>query len=330
VWLSSLAPVLEARPAQQPDPAAAVLVEARGLIDTGRAASAVEKLAGLAAAGDARVRQLLGVAYYHADDPARAVETLAPLLASLPEGSLERREAEQVLGLSLYLTGRLAGAVTHLERTREWAGDNLELAHVLGMAYAQTQQPDKARAAYATLYRVPADSAPAHVLAAQMMIRVQLEDMAEAELRQAVAKDSRVPRAHYLLGQLALFRGRFAEAAALTEKELALDPGDAYAYAQLGDALVRQERWDEATAALQRSIWLNPYYSAPYILLGRAYLKKGQPATAEGMLRRALESDPNNRLAHYLLAQTLQQLGRADEARREFEAAERLPAGPGR
>ena len=85
---------------------------------------------------------------------------------------------------------------------------------------------------------------------------------------------------------------------------------------QLGDAYARQSKWDEAIHALQKSIWLNPFYSGPYILLGRAYTKKNQPATAEGMLRRAIQYDPNNRTAHYLLAQLLQQLGRAEEAKR--------------
>ena len=55
-------------------------------------------------------------------------------------------------------------------------------------------------------------------------------------------------------------------------------------------------------------------------------MKKEQPATAEGMLRRAIQFDPNNRTAHYLLAQLLQQAGRADEAKQEFAIAERLPA----
>ncbi len=107
-------------------------------------------------------------------------------------------------------------------------------------------------------------------------------------------------------------------------RELALNPSDAMASYQLGDALLRQNRGDEAIAALQRSLWLNPFYSGPYILLGRAYMKKDQPATAEGMLRRAIEYDPNNRAAHYLLAQLLQQLGRAEEAKEQFAIAERL------
>ena len=62
----------------------------------------------------------------------------------------------------------------------------------------------------------------------------------------------------------------------------------------------------------------------PYILLGRAYSRTNQPAAAEAMLRRAIAYDPNNKSAHYLLAQILQQTGRADEAKREFAIAERL------
>ena len=59
-------------------------------------------------------------------------------------------------------------------------------------------------------------------------------------------------------------------------------------------------------------------------------MKKEELGTAEGMLRRAVELDPNNKSAHYLLAQVLQKTGRAEESRREFEAAERLQDGVAR
>jgi Flp pilus assembly protein TadD len=42
------------------------------------------------------------------------------------------------------------------------------------------------------------------------------------------------------------------------------------------------------------------------------------------MLRRAVQMDPNNKSAHYMLAQLLQQTGRADEAKRAFALAEKL------
>jgi len=311
--------------AQGPAPA---LAEARRLINAGEPLKAVAQLNAMAAAQDPelrlRVALLLGVAHYHADDPAKAVEVLAPIVDRLPPDSIERREAEQVLGLAAVVAGRYADAVPRLEATRRWAPDNLELAYALAQAYIQTRQPDAARRTLASIYKLDADSAGAHVVAAQVMSRLEMDTEAEAQLTRALEKDPRLPSANLLLGQIALFRGRIADAIALTARELAINPASAMALSQLGDAYVRDARWDDAIASLQKSIWLNPYYSAPYILLGRAYVKKGQSAVAEGMFRRAIEFDPNNRTAHYLLAQLLQQTGRDEDAKREFAIAEKL------
>jgi tetratricopeptide (TPR) repeat protein len=315
-----------APPADEVD---AVVAEARSLLDQDKPTAALERLARLDAA-DPRVALVAGVAQYHAGNAARAIELLAPVVGRLEKGSLQRREAVQVLGLSHYLAGHLADAVPLLEETREWAADNLELNHILGTAYIQTQQPDKARVCIAHNFGVTADSASAHLLTAQMMLRVEQEALGEAELKRALQKDPKLPQARFLLGQIALFRGRLDEAIDLTRQELADNAGNAMAWSQLGDAYVRRQAWDDAVAALQRSIWINPYYSAPYILLGRAYSRKGQPATAEGMLRRAIEYDPNNKAAHYLLGQLLQQMGREDEAGLELETAAKLQGQPGR
>lgn len=304
------------------------LQEIRRLINAGAASAALERLRTLPPTDDparlARVALLSGVAHYHADDPARAAAALSPVVDSLPPDSTERREADQILGLASVVLGRYAEAVPRLEATRRWAGDNPELLYALAQAYIQTQRPDPARAVLATIYQVPAASAAAHLIAAQVMIRLEMEPQAEAELTRALALDPTLPQASFLLGQVALFRGRFEDAIAHTRRELAVNPLNATALSQLGDAYVRQAKWEEAIATLQRSIWLNPYYSAPYILMGRAYMKTDRLPAAEGMLRRAVQYDPNNRAAHYLLAQVLQQLGRTDEAQREFEAAERL------
>lgn len=345
------------------DALTAVLKEARALIDQGRARDAIQKLAPFTSAGagggagaatatakatgaargtgagadgdagaaaDPRVRQVLGVAHYQVDDYQAAADLLLPVYEQLPADSAERRETEQVLGFALHLLGRYADAIPWLERTRVRTPDHLELNFVLGQAYVQTRQPGPARDAFARTFGVPPASAAAHVIAAKQMIRLQMEPMAEEALQAAIKIDPKVPQAHFMLGQLALFRGRFDDAVTLSARELAINPMDAMALYQMGDAYTRQSRWDDAIRALQQSLWLNPFYSGPYILLGRAYMKKDQPATAESMLRRAIEYDPNNRTAHYLLAQLLQQTGRADEAKREFEIAERLQGQAGR
>ena len=276
-----------------PQTAATTLAEARRLINAGQPTQAIEQLKTIAADQD-------------------------------PAVSIERREAEQVLGLAAVVVGRYAEAVPRLEATRRWAPENMQLAYALAQAYLQTRQVDAARAVLADLFKVAPQSAAAHLIAAQVMTRLELDSLAEPELTRALEKDPRLPSANLLLGQIALFRGRIPDAIAFTTRELAINPASAMAFSQLGDAYVRQAQWDDAIATLQKSIWLNPYYSAPYILMGRAYMKKAQPAVAEGMLRRAIEFDPNNRAAHYLLAQLLQQTGREEDAKREFEIAERL------
>jgi tetratricopeptide (TPR) repeat protein len=320
----------EAHPAQDAsDRIATVIAEARRLLADGQPRVAIEKLTTLGDISSPEVAQVLGVAYYRADDYTRAIELLTPVVAKLADGSVERREAVQVLGLASFLAGRFADAVPWLEATSAWA-TNPELGYILGQAYVQTHQAARARGAFARTYGVAPDSAAAHLITAQMMIRLEFEPLAEIELKQAIEKDSALPQAHALLGQIAIFRGRLDEGIALTEREIALNPGNAMAFYQLGDAKVRQSKWDDGIAALQKSIWLNPFYSAPYIVLGRAYMKKGEPATAEGMLTRAIQYDPNNRSAHYLLAQLFQQTGRPAEAKREFAIAESLQGQSGR
>jgi tetratricopeptide (TPR) repeat protein len=308
------------------EPRAAALAEARRLVNAGKPDAALEALR-LLPVDDAQAALLRGVAHYHANHPLQAVEALGPVVGKLPEGSVERREAIQVLGLASVLVGRIAEAIPYLEQTRGWAADNAELGYVLGMAYVQTRQADKARALWASNFGVAPESAAAHLLAAQMMVRAELDELADAELKKALALDARLPRANFLLGQTALFRGRLDEAIALFKRELEINPGDGMAFYRLGDAYSRQLKWDEALAALRRSVWINPFYSGPYILMGKAYMKKGDTGAAEGMLRQAVSYDPNNKAAHYLLGQLLQQAGRTEEARRELEMAERLP-GP--
>jgi tetratricopeptide (TPR) repeat protein len=327
LWASIVCAQTAAPSAHGPDQPPAVssaLVEARRLIDGGRAREAVEKLKAFDGGGDPLVEELLGVAYYHANDASRAIDHLTPVVQRLPAGSLERREAVQVLGLSHYLAGHLAEAIPYLEEVRPLVPDDSKLAYALGMAYAQTRQPDKARESFARAFHVPSGTAAAHVMAGLMMNRLELEDLAERELKAALQKDPKVPEARYLLGQIAIFRSRLDEGLALLREELALNPSHAMALYRIGDIYSRQLKWEEAIAALQQSLWINPYFSGPYILLGKAYTRTNQTEAAEEMLRRAIQYDPNNKSAHYLLAQLLQQSGRSEEAKREFAIAERL------
>lgn len=308
------------------------VTEERALFNAGRYDEVLQKLNLLSnAPRDPReVAYLMGMSWYQKREYQRAIVYLQTVIRAGNEapgdGSVVREyfECQQALGLSHYLLGQMAEAIPYLEQTVSRFPNNNELVYALGMACVQARQPDKARNTFAKMFRVEADSAAAHLLTAQMMIRVEMEDFADAELKKSLEKDPRLPQANYLLAQNAIYKNRYDEGIALLEKELAINPNNAMAYYKIGDALTRQLKWDEAITQLQKSIWLNPFYSGPYILLGKSYLKKKQLSNAEGMLRRAIQFDPNNKSAHYILGQVYQQSGRAEDAKREFALAEKL------
>jgi tetratricopeptide (TPR) repeat protein len=204
--------------AQPRVPDAAGVASIRQLIQTGRTAEAQTRLKEFDPA-QPLVAYLRGLALYHADDHAKAIDTLLPVVPELAAGTLERREAEQVLGLALYAAGRLREALPYLEATRAWARDNVELHYYLALAYLQTGKIDAARDALAVTFAVPPDQAGVHLIAAQQLIRLNLDETAAAELKRALEKDARLPNARYLLGQMALFRGRLEESAEWTRGE---------------------------------------------------------------------------------------------------------------
>lgn len=322
--------------ANQPPPApaqaeASPLAQAQALLAAGQVESAIEALKAIAkpSADESLLNHLLGLAYYQKSDYPRAVQHLAISAGQSKEGSAQYRQAIQLLGMSHYFLGHSKEAVTYLERVKLWQPDNLENSYALGVSHIQAHNLDKARQSFARMFAVSPDSAAAFLIHAQMLKRLRFEEFAEKELARALELDPKLPQANFLLGELAIYQADLEKGIELLKKEIAINPGFGMSYYMLGEAYTRQLKWDEAISPLQKAIWLNPFFSGPYIVLGKVYFKKGDLPNAESMLKRALAMDPNNYSGHHLLAQVLQQAKRVEEAKKEFEIAERLRTASG-
>jgi len=298
---------------------------ARRLLDAGKTDDAIELLTiASKTSSKSEISYLLGLAYHQKRDYVHAVEHLSASINAMPETDGNYRQAIQLLGISHYLLGHYKEAIPFLEKTSGFIPGSAEITYALGTCYIQTRNPDKSREAFARMFKVQQSSAAAYLINAQMMVRQQFEELAEQELKIAVNLDPKLPEVHFLLGEMAIYHAEIDRGIALLQKEIELNPAFALAYYWLGEAYSRQLKWNEAIAPLQKSIWLNPYFSGPYIVLGKVYLKKEELPNAESMLRRATQMDPNNFSAHHLLAQVLQRANRPEEAKREFETAEKL------
>jgi tetratricopeptide (TPR) repeat protein len=262
-----------------------------------------------------------GVTYYRKGDYLAA----ATWLKRATEENPEDREAIQLIGLSLYLAGKPNDAIPYLEKVQFWyPSANVDASYILGVAYIQTKQYPSARAAFAKMFQVPPDSAPAYLFTARLLLRFDFGPIAEEYGKKAVELDPKLPLAHQLLGELYLYQSKVPEAVAHLEQELALNPGNPVAYYKLADAYSRIQKFDEAERLLQRSIWLDATSTGPYVLLGKVLLKKGETQLAIRALQRAVSMDPNNNIPHHLLGQAYRDLGRAEDAERELKLAEQL------
>jgi tetratricopeptide (TPR) repeat protein len=233
----------------------------------------------------------------------------------------------QLLGLSYFFIGKPKQAIPLLQRVQSWYPTaNVDAAYVLGVSYIQVMDYDQARKAFAAMYGVPENSAASHLFLARMLLRQGYDTVAETQAREAIELDSKLPLAHYLLGELYIFKSRIPEAVKELEAELAINPGHAATYYRLADAYTRVMKWEDAEKLLQRSIWLDATASGPYILMGKVLLKKGESQLALRSLDRALNMDPNNYVGHYLRGQAYRNLGKNAEAEREMKLSEQLQA----
>ena len=313
-------PLLPDAPSQSVDPSFAT---ARRLLQQGKNAEALAQLQ-LAASANPGAKGLaheFGIAYYKTGDYLKAIDSLNKATQEDPAD----KEAVQLLGLSNYLAGRPAEAIPFLEQVQGWyTRANVDASYILGVCYIQTKNYPQARVAFARMFEVKPDSAPAYLVTARVLLRQEFDPIAEEYAQKAIDLDPKLPLAHFFLGELHTYKSKIPEAIADFQAELALNPGHAATYWKLADAYSRVGKFDDAERLLQRSIWLDSASTGPYILLGKVLEKKGESELAVRALQHALSMDPNNSVTHHLLGQAYIDMGRTEDAERERRAAQQL------
>lgn len=303
-----------------PDPR---MTSADQLLRTGKSQEALVLLNELAAAAPAtpHLEAKIGKAYFQSNQFHQAVPHLKLALQQNDSDA----ESTQLLALSYFAVAEYAEAIPLFQKLGpQLPGNSADGAYLLASCYVMTQRWDDARKTFANVFSVPPESAIAYLMFAKFLVQQRMEDRAVPEVQAALQRDPRLAMAHFLLGEIDIYRGEAAAAVDELNKELAINPAVWLVYWRLGDAYVRLERYDEAEKALKEAIWLNETSSGAYILLGQVALKRDDAITAAGVLERAVKLDPQNDYVHYFLAKAYQGLARTTEADQQFAIAKQL------
>ncbi|MGI8785702.1 MAG: tetratricopeptide repeat protein [Acidobacteriota bacterium] len=261
----------------------------------------------------------LGIAHYRSGQFEKAFDAFQRFLAV----QADNLQAIQLSGLSLLEMGRDAQAETYLTRALERSPEDPAVLYGLGLALLRLNRKGLEKV-MERLEKAPGGKSGAHLLRGQTYLgRLEFERAAQ-DLEAAGRLKSDLPRLQYSLGLAYLKLGRNDEAVAAFEKELARAPKD---FSSLYYLAYLNETTGDVTAALARlraALEIEPDSSEGNALLGKMLLKEGKASEAVVPLERAVTKDPNGSEKRYQLARAYQQLGRREDAARQFAEIQRI------
>lgn len=156
---------------------------------------------------------------------------------------------------------------------------------------------------------------------AQLLISQSRFDMAEGELRKALAADPDDYRAHALLSYCLLRLSRVQDALAEADTAVAKAPGAPYAYYIRALSLIETGRRMEAKEAVREAIRLDPEDADYFALLGGVHLDDKNWKDALKSAESALVLDAEHVQAANVRAAALMKLGRGAEAGAALDSA---------
>ncbi len=167
----------------------------------------------------------------------------------------------------------------------------------------------------------------AHAILADCLCDCKRLAEATEEARQAILLAPDWPRAHAVMSRAMFERNCFNEAKAAIEEAIRLDPNNPYQFARLAMIRYAKRDWAGALEAAQAGLQVDPEHINCNNFRAMALVKLGRRDEAGAAISSALALDPENASSHANLGWTLLHEGQAAKAREHFSEALRLEPG---
>lgn len=168
------------------------------------------------------------------------------------------------------------------------------------------------------------DDAYAHALLALCLTAREKFEDATAEARQAIQLAPDFPFTHYAHARVLHDRNRQAEALSAIQEAIRLDSADADYFSLLAAIHCDEKRWQEALAAAEQGLQFDSEHVGCTNLRAIAMVKLGRKAEAGATIDAALAKNPDNAVTHANQGWTLLEQGEPKKALEHFREALRL------
>lgn len=259
------------------------------LLRQGKAALPELQQAALLMPDDAEAHGNLGAALCDLDRWAEALPSLRRALAIDPGNVQATADA----GNAFFRAGRAQEALECYRRVLELDPRSADAHNNLGLCIASLGRREEAVASYEKALALAPRHAEALDNLGMAWRELGERRRAEALHRRALDIDPRRARSHYGIGSAQLERGRSDAAAASFRQVLDLEPDHVAAHLGLAAALRQQRRVVEAQSICERALALGPRSAEALWLLGELRSDLGAFSEAQDLYRRAIAIDPN-------------------------------------
>jgi Flp pilus assembly protein TadD len=266
------------------------------------------------------VRLNIGLVYYREGDYAAAIPPLSSVLKDQPDSE----QARYLLGLCNLFVQNYANAASVLEPLWPQKSNDFMYLYVLSITSSEAGRKELEEKALNRLVEVGGDTPEFHLLLGKAYLNRQETEKATAELERAASVNPNLPFVHFNLGICYARTGDNNHAEAEFRREIALEPDLPDTYELLGEFYLRAGKQEEAEKNFREALQRNSRMGGSHFGIAkiRLYQEKYQQALAE--IDTASRLAPDSQGVHNLRGQILSKLGRKEEAQAEFARVKKM------
>jgi Flp pilus assembly protein TadD len=267
----------------------------------------------------AGIRLNLGIVEYRRGNYASAISPLASVVRDQPDS----QQARYLLGLCQVFTKKFAEAATVLEPLWSEKSSDVLYLYLYDIAAVESGQKELDEKILRRMVAVGGDTPEFHLIMGKAFLNRFEVAEGKAELERAAQGNPDLPFLHLNLGITYMRMGDNERAEAEFRRDIALEPDLADNYEQLGVLYSRMQRNEDAEKSFREALKRDSKSAGSYLGLAKLYQKQNKPEPALKMIDEALRLLPDIHGGHFLRGRILTQLGRREEARLEFAAAQK-------